>query len=52
MKKYAITWSHIVDRNLKKINYKVYYINAMLVLMLVALGLLVLTFFLLGMMPK
>jgi hypothetical protein len=48
IKKYAITWSHTVNRNLKKINYKVYYINAMLGLILAALGLLVLTFFLLG----
>jgi len=49
--KFAITWSHTVHRNLKKIEYKEYYIRLMLMLIFCSLALLVTTFFLMGMIP-
>jgi hypothetical protein len=49
--KYAITWSHTVHRNLKKIEHKEYYIKLMLILIFCSLALLVVTFFLMGIIP-
>jgi hypothetical protein len=46
--KYAITWSHMVHRNLKKIEFKEYYISLMLILIIGSLTLLVATFFAAG----
>lgn len=46
--KYAITWAHTVHRNLKKIESKEYYIRLMLILIFCSLALLVITFFLMG----
>jgi len=49
--KYAATWSRIVNRNAKKIKYKQYYVNAMLALICFSLAVLVVTFFLLIIIP-
>jgi len=45
---YAMTWSHTVHRNLKKIEYKEYYIRMMLRLIFCSLASLVATFLLVG----